>query len=213
MVSVTEHRPQPDNTGGTPVPPRADVTVLLDRVAGGDTAATDQLLELVYEQLRATAGRYFRAQSADHTLQPTALVHEAYLKLIGNPDKDWDGRAHFCAVAATAMRHILSNHARGKRAEKRGGTREREPLTQIESPSGSAAIDLLVLDEVLGRLAAVDERGSRIVELRYFGGLTNEEIAEVIDASLSTVERTWRRCKAWIKAELEGADGTRGGDA
>jgi len=183
----------------------AAITLLLNQAQAGVDGASDRLLEVVYEQLRATAGSYFRNQSVDHTLQPTALVHEAYLKLIGNPEKQWDGRAHFCAVASTAMRHILRDHARSKRAAKRGGDdSSREPLTQIEAPSGSsAAIDLLALDETLASLQEIDELGARIVELRYFGGLTNEDIADVLDTSLSTIERRWRISKAWLKTELE----------
>jgi len=197
-----------ENTG----PPQdlAAITLLLNQAQAGVDGASDRLLELVYEQLRATAGSYFRNQAANHTLQPTALVHEAYLKLIGNPEKQWDGRAHFCAVASTAMRHILRDHARSKRAAKRGGDdSQRTPLTQIEAPSGSsAAIDPVTLDETLATLQEIDELGARIVELRYFGGLTNEEIAGVLDTSLSTVERRWRTSKAWLKTKLDNDDGS-----
>ena len=187
-------------------------TILLHEAQAGVPGASDQLLALVYERLRATAGGYFRNQSADHTLQPTALVHEAYLKLIGNPDKNWESRAHFCAVAATAMRHILRDHARAKRATKRGKGFERTPQTLVETPSGATAVDLLTLDEALAALTEFDERGARVVELRYFGGLTNEDIAGVLNVSLATVERSWRRCRAWLKAELEPDEGASSGD-
>lgn len=187
----------------------ADLTALLVRAQSGQSGAADQLLGLVYEQLRATAGSYFRNQRADHTLQPTALVHEAYLKLMGNPEKGWEGRAHFCAVASTAMRQILRDHARAKRAAKRGGGEKRMPLTHIETPSKADSMNLLDLDHALGTLSELDPRGARIVELRYFGGLNNEDIAEVLEVSLSTVERSWRRSRAWIRAELEGGADSR----
>lgn len=182
-----------------------ELTVLLHRAQEGIPGATDQLLELIYAQLRATAGRYFRNQASDHTLQPTALVHEAYMKLFGNPDKKWEGRSHFCAVAATAMRQILRDHARSKRTAKRGKDSRRLQLTHIEPPSRDAGpVDILALDEALASLAEIDDMGTRVVELRYFGGLNNQEIAEMLGTSLSTVERRWRRSRAWIKAELEG---------
>lgn len=204
MDPVTDQRPNPDASRAGAGFGGDDVTMLLHRASKGEAEATDRLLQIVYEQLRATAGSYFRMQSSDHTLQPTALVHEAYLKLIGNPEKEWAGRAHFCAVAATAMRHILRDHARAKKALKRGGENAREPLSRIATPSGADANDLVDLEEALTALSEIDERASRIVELRYFGGLTNEQIAEVLDTSVSTVERSWRRSRAWIKAELEG---------
>ncbi len=184
------------------------MTLLLNQSLGGDAQASARLLELVYEQLRATAGSYFRSQSADHTLQPTALVHEAYIKLVGDPERRWESRGHFCAVASTAMRQILRDHARAKRAVKRGGSgSRREPLTAIESPSGAGAIDLIQLDDLLTALAETDERGARIVEMRYFGGLTNAEIARLLDVSERTIERSWRRCRAWILSELGEEDG------
>ncbi|MEM9084202.1 MAG: ECF-type sigma factor [Planctomycetota bacterium] len=189
-----------------PPNPSHDATLLLNLAQGGDHVASEQLMQLVYEQLRATAGSYFRAQSADHTLQPTALVHEAYIKLMGAPGKEWESRDHFCAVASIAMRHILRDHARMKRAAKRGGKNQRELLTVIESPSGASAVDLLQLDEVLTELTETDERGARIVEMRYFGGMTNEEIARVLGVSTRTVERSSRRSLAWIRSEMSGND-------
>lgn len=138
-----------------------DVTALLQLASTGDEAASEQLIGVVYEQLRATAGSYFRDQAASHTLQPTALVHEAHLKLMGNPHKHWESRGHFCAVASTAMRHILRDHTRAKRAARRGGDKRRESLTMIETPSGTSPVDLLELDAVLSALAEFDERGAR----------------------------------------------------
>ncbi|RNC81177.1 MAG: sigma-70 family RNA polymerase sigma factor [Phycisphaera sp.] len=204
MDESASNQPPPESP---PAGPIGEVTLLISQSQTGDTQAADKLLDLVYEQLRATASSYFRAQSADHTLQPTALVHEAYLKLVGDPDRRWESRGHFCAVAATAMRQILQDHAKSKRAAKRGGPdSKREPLTSIESPSGTSPVDLVQLDDLLTALAETDERGSRIVEMRYFGGLTNAEIAALLDVSERTIERTWRRCRAWILAEIAAAD-------
>ncbi|MEM1186788.1 MAG: sigma-70 family RNA polymerase sigma factor [Planctomycetota bacterium] len=181
-----------------------DVTVLIRDAQGGNGQAVERLLEIVYAQLRATAGSYFRGQPSNHTLQPTALVHEAYLKLVGNTDKEWQGRAHFCAVAATAMRHILRDHARAKRAEKRGGEAHRVEATLIESPSSTSIVDVLALEEALDRLSEIDKEGARVVELRYFGGLTHEQVVVELGVSLSSVERAWRRCRAWLKPRLSG---------
>lgn len=187
-----------------PVTDAMNATVLLQRVQYGDADAARDLLPLVYEQLRATAGSFFRAQQHNHTLQPTALVHEAYLKLVGNVETQWEGRSHFCAVAATAMRQILLDHARAKRALKRGGDAQKKELTNIETPSSSEVIDLLALDEALTRLTEIDADGARIVELRFFGGLTNEQIADLLRMSRPTVERSWRRCRAWLRTQISG---------
>lgn len=192
--------PRPSEGAADAPPP--DATLLLGRAQTGDTIASERLLEIVYEQLRATAGSYFRAQSADHTLQPTALVHEAYLKLVGDPARDYDSRGHFCAVASIAMRQILRDHARAKGAAKRGGGVAHEPLTLIESPSGADAVDLIALNDLLTDLAETDERGARIVEMRYFGGMSHEQIADVLSVSVSTIERSARRCLAWLQAEM-----------
>lgn len=180
------------------------IDLLLDQVEAGDAHATERLMDVVYDQLRRTAGRFFRAQPSDHTLQPTALVHEVYLRLIGNPGQRWQNRAHFCAVAAKAMRQILTDHARKRRASKRGGGRgAREPLTKLETPSPGDTTDLLALEEALEQLDEADSRGARVVELRYFGGLSNDEIAHVLGVSVATVERDWRRSSAWLRAQLE----------
>ncbi|MCP4594786.1 MAG: sigma-70 family RNA polymerase sigma factor [bacterium] len=181
-----------------------DATVLLARVGAGDSAAAHELLPLVYEQLRAMAGSYFRGQPSDHTLQPTALVHEAYLKLVHVPDGNWEDRMHFCAVAATAMRQILHDRARRRRAAKRGGDAKRVPLEQMETPSGGHPVDMVALDDALERLAALDERQARIVELRFFGGLTVEQVAHVLEVSSRTIEKEWRRVRAWLSRELSG---------
>lgn len=178
------------------------VTQLLVRVNEGDSSAASELLPLVYEQLRALAGSYFRGQPADHTLQPTALVHEAYLKLVNAPDAAWQGRVHFCAVAATAMRQVLHDRARRRKAAKRGGDAKRESLEQMETPVKGSVIDLVALDDAMERLALIAPRQARVVELRYFGGLTIEEASQVLDVSHGTVENDWRVARAWLKREL-----------
>lgn len=191
---------EPERTAAT------DATRLLRRVEAGDDTAVEALLPLVYEQLRGTAGQFFRAQRADHTLQPTALVHEAYIKLVRADGRKWQGRTHFCAVAAKAMRQILQDHARAKHAAKRGRHAEQVGVTRIEAPNDGSPIDVFALDEVLSRFAEIDQRGARIVELRFFGGLSNAQIASVLDVSVPTVERVWRRSSAWIRAKLDDAE-------
>ena len=184
----------------------ARVTLLLDRITQGDPNASSELLPLVYAQLRSRADAYFRSQRSGHTLQPTALVHEAYLKLVNTQDSQWRGREHFLAAASTAMRHVLHDHARAKMTQKRSAPGERVHLTQIESPSKSEAIDIIALDEALTHLAEADEQGARIVEMRYFGGLSIDESARVLGVSTSTVDRAWRRCRAWIRLHLADSD-------
>jgi RNA polymerase sigma factor (TIGR02999 family) len=180
-----------------------DATQLLARINAGDLSAADALAPLVYEQLRAIAGSYFRGQPADHTLQPTALVHEAYLKLVRAPESDWEGRVHFCAVAATAMRQILQDRARRRSTAKRGGDGHREPLTnQMATPTGGTPIDIVALNDALERLAVLSPRQARIVELRFFGGLTIEEAADVLEVSHTTIENEWRVARAWLSREL-----------
>lgn len=195
-----------DEEKTTPVHAADDVTQLLVRVNAGDAAAADKLLPIVYEQLRAIAGSYFHHQPVDHTLQPTALVHEAYLKLIRVPDEKWQNRVHFCAVAATAMRQILHDRARRRRAAKRDGGRRHAELSQVETPSGRNPIDIIALDDALARLAELDARQARIVELRFFGGLTTEEVAHVLNLSSRMIEKEWRRVRAWLNAELAGGN-------
>lgn len=169
----------------------------------GDSSAAHQLLPLVYDDLRAMAGRYFQGQPSDMTLQPTALVHEAYLKLINVPEGNWNGRVHFCAVAATAMRQILQDRARRKRAAKRSGERRQAPLELLESTSGEPAMDIVALDDALAKLEILDARQVRIVELRFFSGLTVMEVAQVLDVSTRTVEKNWRHARVWLRRELE----------
>ncbi len=182
-------------------PPRAE------RTGERGTLAAERLLPLVYEELRALARTYFRTHRPDGVLQPTALVNEAYIKL-ARSTSEWTDSAHFRAVAATAMRQILRNHVRAQRAEKRGGSASREPLSRIAARSGSDAIDLADLHEALERLDRLDPDQSRLVELWYFGGLTMAQIADVFGVSERTIERRWRRARAWLHHELRGDDPT-----
>jgi len=182
-----------------------EVTLLLARSGQGDADATARLLEVVHEELRALAGGFARGQRAGHTLQPTALVHEAFLKLVHGGPPAWNDRAHFLAVAATAMRQILTDHARARAAQKRGGEWEKVSLSDLElgrDKENGSEIDLLALDDALEKLRAFDPRKHRVVELRFFGGLTVEEVARVLELSTTTVESEWRAARAWLAARL-----------
>lgn len=188
--------------------PSDDVTALLVCWSRGDRAALDQLLPLVYAELRRIAARQLRRDRAGHSLQPTALVHEAYLRLVRQDRIGLQNRAHFFGVSAEIMRRILVDHARRRRADKRGGGDERVPIpSDLEAPADDR-ISVLAMDRALARLAAVDAALARIVELRAFGGLTVEEAAEVLKVSPSTVKRDWRVARAWLTREL-GAEGDR----
>jgi RNA polymerase sigma factor (TIGR02999 family) len=186
----------------TPGSPHA-ITDLLQAWASGDQAALDELLPLVYDELRRQAKRYMRAQPAGHTLQTTALVHEAYLRLVGQSAVEWQGRAHFFGVAAKAMRSILVDHARARIAAKRGGALRAITLEKASGIAGpQASVDVLALHEALERLAALDPRKSQLVELRYFGGLEIDEAAAVLGVSPATVKREWVTARAWLRREL-----------
>jgi RNA polymerase sigma factor (TIGR02999 family) len=179
------------------------VTQLLLAWSHGDHASLDRLLPAVYEELRRLAARHIRQQASGHTLQATALVHEAYLRLVDQQRVEWASRAHFFGVAAKAMRSILIDHARKQRAAKRGGKAGRATLGAAgEVANPGPAVDVLALDEALIRLAEHDPRKSQVVELRYFGGLALEEVAEVLGVSLATVKRDWIAARAWLKREL-----------
>ena len=183
--------------------PSGEATLLLARLSEGDSEAANDLLPLVYDQLRAMAGGQFRGERSNHTLQPTALVHEAYIKLI-QVEGSWKNRAHFCAIAASAMRKILINHARAKRASKRAGNRVDVTVDALATPAGQTALDLVDLDDALTKLASLNERYARIVELRFLGGLQVEEIAEILGVSSRTIRKDWRVARAWMARELKG---------
>jgi RNA polymerase sigma-70 factor, ECF subfamily len=180
------------------------VTRLLADARRGDQAALDALLPLVYGELRRLADHYLRGERPDHTLQATALVHEAYLRLVGQTSIDWQNRAHFFSVAAQVMRHILVDHARGYNAEKRGGGERRLSLDEAVSFFEERDVSLVALDEALNELAALDEQQARVVELRFFGGLKVKEIAEVLQVSPDAVRYDWRMAKAWLHRALCG---------
>ena len=179
-----------------------EVTRLLQAWRGGDQEALERLMPLVYDELRKLANYYLRGERQNHTLQGTALVHEAYVKMVGYTDLAWQNRAHFYGVAARLMRQILIDHARKHQAGKRGAGQQEVPLEEAAVFSVERAGDLVALDDALSNLAAVDALKSRLVELRYFGGLTLEEIAEVESVSLATVKRHMRLAEAWLHREL-----------
>lgn len=173
-------------------------TELLLNWRDGNDSARDALLPLVYEDLRQIAGSYLRRERPGHTLQPTALVHEAYLRLIDQRRVDWRNRAQFVALAAVMMRRILVNHARDRSAAKRGGQVERVPLTDVADALAVPQVDVIAIHEALDRLHELDARKSRIVELKFFGGLTTDEISEVMEISAATIEREWSFARAWL---------------
>jgi RNA polymerase sigma factor (TIGR02999 family) len=182
-------------------PDQGEVPRMLDELCGGDRSAADRLLPVVYDDLRKRARRYLRA-SPGNTLQPTVLVHEAYLRLVGHTPDAWRGRTHFFAVAAVAMRQVLIDHARHNRRAKRGGALRRVTLADAVAPDAGPDVGLLALEQALERLAALDERQARIVELRALAGLTAEEVAEVLGLSRRTVQSDWAFARAWLRAEL-----------
>ena len=179
-----------------------DVTILLGEMAKGDQQAIAKLTPLVYGELRRLAARYMNRERANHTLQPTALVHEAYLKLVQHPPVEWQDRAHFLHIAAQVMRQILVDHARRHGREKRGARQQVVPLEDAVVFSPEKASEFLALDESLQRLTKLDARQGRIVELRFFGGLTVEETAQVLGISPKTVKREWSMAKAWLHGDL-----------
>jgi RNA polymerase sigma factor (TIGR02999 family) len=183
-------------------PATHEVTQLLHQISGGDPEAVERLVPLIYAELRQIAERAMRRERSDHTLQPTALVHEAFLRLVGKPDLSWESRSHFFNIAAQAMRRVLLMHARERRAEKRGGGLERVTLDDQLVGSGEQGIDLIGLDESLQRLATVFPRKARVVELRFFAGLSLEETGKVLEISLATVKREWDFARAWIRRDL-----------
>jgi len=182
----------------------ADITELLKAAAKGETGSEARLLEAVYAELRKLAASYMRRERADHTLQPTALVHEAYLRLVGERPLSWDNRAHFYVAAGQTMRRILIDHARKHSASKRAGNLRRVELDEGMISVEEQADDLLALDSALEKLAALDPRQVRVVELRFFGGLNVPETAQVMSTSEKTVKRDWALARAFLEQELRG---------
>src|SRR5262245_15539081 len=185
---------------------RTQATQLLTAHAGGDGRAADELLPLVYDELRSLAGRYLAAERPGATLQPTALVHEAYLRLIDYDRIDWQGKTHFLAMAATQMRRILVERARGQAAQKRGGRGHRITLTEALTPTSDPSVELLALDEALSRLGARSPRQAQVAELRLFAGLFAREAAFCLGVSERTVKEDWRVARAWLMKELGGIE-------
>jgi RNA polymerase sigma factor (TIGR02999 family) len=185
-----------------PTPPAKEITQLLRAWSGGDSQALEKLTPLVYAELHRTAGRYMSRERSGHTLQTTALIHEVYVRLVDFGKVNWQDRAHFFAVCARLMRRILTDFARSRRTLKRGGEGRQISLDEKLYISPEPSADLVSLDGALNRLAEVDERKSRVVELRFFGGLTTEETAEVLQVSEETVKRDWRMAKLWLLREM-----------
>jgi RNA polymerase sigma-70 factor (ECF subfamily) len=184
--------------------PSADeITLLLRDWQKGDDGAAAKLMPLVYSELRRVAARHMRQEQPGNTLQPTALVHEAYIKLLGQKNVRWEGRTHFFGVASHAMREILVEHARKRKAEKRGGSQKKVYVSDVVEPaSPKRGVDLLALDEALNRLEKLDARQVKIVELRYFAGLSVEETSEVLEVSPRTVKRDWSSARVWLHREI-----------
>lgn len=179
-----------------------DVTGLLQAAHDGDQAAEAALLPLVYDELRRRANGMMRRESAAHTLQPTALVHEAYMRMIRQDNVDWQGRTHFFALSSKMMRRVLVDHARSRMRQKRGGDAVKVSLDSGLQLSVQRDPDILALDQALTRLAALDERQARIVEMRFFGGMTVSDVADVLGVSKRTIEAEWTMIKAWLRREL-----------
>lgn len=200
-----ENLPETYSSLHTKMSEQQEITQLLNQAKAGDKDALDRLFPVVYRELRRVASHQLANERADHTLQPTALVHEAYLRLIDQHSVDWSNRTHFFSIAAEMMRRILVNHAVEKKAQKRGAGETVISLDDISGGgelAGNSGFDIILLDETLKRLAELDERQSKIVELRFFGGLTVTEVAETMSISEATVNREWRSAKAWIMAQM-----------
>ena len=187
------------------MPPRSDATELLLAWSNGDDSAFDKLVPLVYQELRALAQRYMRRERSDHTLQATALVNEAYVRLIDVNRIKWQNRTHFLAVAAQTMRRILVDFARQRRRQKRGGDAVRVTIDDAMEIAQENSTDLVALSDALSALATFDQRMSQVVELRFFGGLSVQETAQVLNVSPETVNRDWKTAKAWLLRELSRA--------
>lgn len=180
------------------------ITRMLGELRAGSKDAESRLIEAVYPELRRIAGHYLRAERPGHTLQATALVNEAWLQLVGQKETDWQDRSHFFAVAAQLMRRILVDYARQKKAQKRDGARQRVELTDGLAVSEERLDEIILIDEALNRLGEWDPRQCRVVELRFFSGLTENEVAEILGVAPRTVKRDWQVAKAWLHAEVNG---------
>ncbi len=203
MVPENKEYERPAGKTEGPAESPEQLTILLRRWSEGDAGAGDQLLPLVHDELRRIASRHLKGERRDHTLETAALVNEAYLKLTKGSASAWNDRTHFFAFAARAMRGILVDHARGHACRKRGGGAHKVPLDEAVLTSDALSTDLLSLDDALTKLTDKDPTKGRVVELRFFSGLTNQEIAELLDVSLSTVERHWRLARAWLRSALD----------
>jgi len=179
-----------------------EVTQILHEFRQGNRDAQDRLIPLVYRELRRIARAHLRGEAATHSLQPTALVHEAYLRLVGINQIDWHDRAHFFSVASVLMRRILVEHSRANRARKRGGGEDTLWLDEALMPSPGRTPEIIALDDALNQLAKLDQRQAKIVEMRFFAGMTEEETGDVLGISVRTVKRDWRVAKAWLYKEL-----------
>lgn len=186
--------------------PHQPITEILDAIGAGEESAKDELIPLVYGELRKMAGAKMARERAGQTLQPTALVHEAFLRLFGKDRPNWENRGHFFGAAAEAMRRILIERARSKARLMRGGDRQRVELESGTGRSEPSPLEVLAVDEALTRLEAIDERMAQVVKLRYFAGLTLEEVAAALDISLSSVNRLWSASRAWLHTELQPYD-------
>jgi RNA polymerase sigma-70 factor, ECF subfamily len=183
--------------------PQDDVTMMLRAWSNGDEAAKDAIFDAVYAELRDCAARYLMRERRDHTLQPTALVHEAYLRLVDQANCDWQGRTHFIALAASMMRRILVDHARGRATQKRGGKWEQISIDLVEAHEVLEPADLLALDAAVEELGRLDEVQAKLVDLRFFGGLSIQETAQVLNCSPATVKREWAIARAWLFRRLK----------
>ena len=183
-----------------------ELTQILADLSRGELSARERLLPLIYQELRALAGHFFQDKPPGHTLRPTILVHDVFMRLAGKTGMQWEGRSHFMAVAARAMRELLVDHARRKRAAKRGGGWQRISFCGIADDRDEQQLDILDLEDALQRLGETDERQARIVELRFFAGLSVQQVAQVLGVSERTVMYDWRMARAWLRAALQGDD-------
>jgi RNA polymerase sigma factor (TIGR02999 family) len=201
ILTATSHfRPSTEKRVGDPL--SHNITHLLNEWNAGDPQALDRLTPLVYEELRHQAARYLRRERPGHTLQTTALIHEAYLRLVDAKDVHWQNRAHFFAIAANLMRRVLVDHARRRDADKRGGSQVRVQLDEALAVADATNVDLLAINEALDRLTVIDPQQARVVELRFFGGLSVEEAAAALGVSPKTIKRDWSVARAWLRREI-----------